>query len=533
MAESGLAPSPEELEAFESALAAALPRELAKPVPERFVEGKLVAWAPQPGSQEEFLRCPLFECLYHGTRGPGKTDALLMDFAQHVGKGFGSAWRGILFRETYPQLADVVAKSERWFRQIFPGARFNRQRMAWEFETGEVLFFRHMRNPDDYWNYHGHEYPWIGWEELTNWPNDRCYRSMFSCCRSSDPRVPRKVRATTNPYGVGHNWVKARFRLDGQWWKTIAILDAKDGETGELDPPRAAIHGHLRENKILLSADPSYERTLLASATSKAQAAAWRDGRWDVVAGGMFDDVWSSTFNIVPRFIVPRTWRLFRSFDWGSSKPFSVGWWARSDGSDLTFPDGKVRSTVRGDLFRVAEWYGWTGRPNQGNPEILAIDITRGIIERELAWRWRRPGVPGSRVQPGPADSSIFTVENGRSIAIDMEKTVRIESFVYQGVSWIPADKRPGSRVAGWTEMRQMIRDARAERPGLPRERPGLFVVGENCPQFLRTVLGLPRDELKPDDVDTDAEDHIADETRYAIRGEGLTVTSGRITGMT
>ena len=50
-----------------------------------------VAWKPHPGSQVRFLSCPVFECLYEGTRGPGKTDALLMSFAQFVGKGYGAA----------------------------------------------------------------------------------------------------------------------------------------------------------------------------------------------------------------------------------------------------------------------------------------------------------------------------------------------------------------------------------------------------------------------------------------------------------
>ena len=82
-----------------------------------------VIWRPQPGSQALFLSCPVFECLYEGTRGPGKTDALLMDFAQHVGRGFGPAWKGVLFREEAPQLEDVIARSRRWFPRIFPGAR--------------------------------------------------------------------------------------------------------------------------------------------------------------------------------------------------------------------------------------------------------------------------------------------------------------------------------------------------------------------------------------------------------------------------
>ena len=133
------------------------------------IDAPRVVWAPLPGSQEEFLSCPLQECLLHGSRGPGKSDALLMDFAQHVGRGHGAAWRGVLFRETYPQLADIVAKSQKWFRLIFPDAEFNRGRMEWVFATGEVLMFRHMRVPDDYLAQHGQEYQWIAWDELTHW----------------------------------------------------------------------------------------------------------------------------------------------------------------------------------------------------------------------------------------------------------------------------------------------------------------------------------------------------------------------------
>jgi len=519
-----------EIAALEVALAECRQREEAQPIPERYVEGQLVAWAPQEGSQTEFLACPLFESLYHGTRGGGKTDALLMDFAQHVNRGHGAAWRGVLFRETYPQLADVVAKSEKWFRRIFPDASFNRQRMAWEFATGEVLYFRHMRDPRDYWNYHGHEYPWMGWEELTNWPDDRCYKVMIACCRSSTPGVPRKVRATTNPYGVGHNWVKARFRLHGSWWKTIVTVDSRDID-GTLEPPRAAIHGSLKENKILLHSDPDYERTISAAATNASMAAAWKRGDWSVVAGGMFSDVWSGSHNVVVPFSVPDTWRVDRSFDWGSSKPFSVGWWAESDGSDLLLSDGRWISTVRGDTFRVAEWYGWTGRPDDGL-RMLAVDIARGIVERELAWGWRKPGTRASRCKPGPADSSIYDVENGRSIGIDMEKPVRVDGAgVFPGVAWTRADKRPGSRKAGWEQMRAMIRAAQPERPGMPRESPGLFVVEDRCPQWIRTVLSLPRDEKDPDDVDTNAEDHAGDETRYRIRSTGARVRSGKTRG--
>ena len=160
-----------------------------------------------------FLSCPVYETLIQGTRGGGKTDCLLMSFAKNVGKGYGPAWRGALFRQTYPQLADVVAKSKRWFYQIFPGAKFNESDYLWTFQTGEQLFFRYGDKEDDYWNYHGHEYPWLGFEELTNWKDDSFFSAMLSTCRSSIEGVPKMVRATTNPFGKGHQWVKDRYEI--------------------------------------------------------------------------------------------------------------------------------------------------------------------------------------------------------------------------------------------------------------------------------------------------------------------------------
>lgn len=485
-----------------------------------------VAWAPQPGSQVAFLTCPIFELLYEGTRGPGKTDALLMDFGRDVGRGHGEAWRGILFRQTYPQLADVIAKTKKWFWHIWPNAQYNEAQHFWRWPSGEMLLLRQFKSDDDYWNYHGHEYPWIGWEELCNWPTYTGYKRMMSCCRSSEQGVPKRYRATTNPYGPGHNWVKHRFELPARRGKPI--VDAVD-EDGNPEPPRVAIHGNIHENKIMLEADPGYIDRIRAAARNEAERKAWIEGSWDIVAGGMFDDVWEPAHHVVPAFDIPDSWTVFRSFDWGSSAPFSVGWWAKSDGSDVLLRDGTWRSTVRGDLFRVGEWYGWNKKPNEGL-RMLATDVAKGIVEREVKWGWRNGNL--TRVQAGPADSAIFNWENGVSIADDMAKRVRLDNGqVYQGVHFTPADKRPGSRKTGWEQMRKVLKQALPNENGAPREKPGLFVF-ESCEEFQRTVPVLPRDEKDPDDVDTEAEDHIADETRYTIRGAEGGVSGGKVTGM-
>lgn len=476
-------------------------------------------WAPMPGAQMKFMSCPLFEVLMEGPRGGGKTDTLIMDFAQHVGLGFGAEWRGILFRRTFPELQDVVNKTKKWFWQIWPEAKFNEARYYWQWPTGEMLMLRQFLRDDDYWKYHGHAYPWIGWEELCTWPTLSGYTRMFSCCRSTVPGIPRKIRATTNPYGPGHNVVKHRFRLPA--WSNAPILDSKDDD-GEIEPPRIAIHSTLDENIILMQADPKYKSRIRAAARNEAEKAAWLHGSWDIVAGGMFDDLWDKKIHVVPGFRIPSTWRIDVSFDWGSSKPFSVGWWAKSDGSDITMADGTTRSTVRGDLFRIAEWYGWNNHPNEGL-NMLATQISKGIVQRELKW-----GLHG-RVKPGPADSSIWTVQNGNCVATDMEKRVKIAGKEFSGVFFTKADKT--DRKARWQQVRQYLFNALPNKDGTPREKPGLFVFA-HCDQFIRTVPVIQRDDKDPDDVDTNAEDHILDETGYRVRAEGRGARSGRTKGL-
>lgn len=470
-------------------------------------------WAPQDGSQEFFLMCDIFEVLYEGTRGPGKTDALIMDFIQDVGKGFGAEWRGILFRRTYPELADVIEKSKKWIPLMFPQAKFNQSLTFWEWPTGEKLMFRQFLKEADYWKYHGHAYPWIGWEELTTWPNDNGYKKMMSCCRSTRPGMPRKIRATTNPYGIGHNWVKARFRLPIKKPAFVGplIADSRD-KNGDIEPPRIAIHGDIHENKILLKADPQYIQRIKAAARNKSEIKAWLEGSWDIVAGGMFDDVWKPEFHVLPDLSakqIPKGWEITRSYDHGQSRPFSVGWWAESNGEPIKV-NGRTIGAIKGDLIRIHEWYGCTGEPNEG-VRMLPTEIAEGILDREEEW-----GLKG-RVFPGPADTSIFDeYEPGRSVAGDMAK---------RRVRWHKADKGAGSRKQGWEQMRSRLKNA-VPQPHLGRTEAGLFVC-ENCFDFIRTVPVLPRDDKNLDDVDSAAEDHIGDESRYRVRWKRTKIMQG------
>lgn len=480
-----------------------------------FIGKRQITWAPQDGSQKAAISCPIFEILYEGTRGPGKTDLMLMKYYQHCGKGFRHEWRGIIFRRTYPELQDIIEKSLKWFSAMCPSAQYNRSDHVWTFPDGEKLFLRHFDHPADYWKYHGHAYTFMGWEELCTWPNDECLRPMLSTVRSTVPNIPLTVFCTANPYGPGHNWVKVRYQLP--------VVSPRNGNmVGRVirddDGERVAIHGKLSENKVLLHAQPDYVKQLRAAAKNDAQFRAWVYGDWDIIAGGMFDDLWDKNVHAMPSFppeVVPRGWRMDRSFDWGSSKPFSVGWWAESNGEPLEF-NGTIYGAVKGDVIRIAEWYGCSGKPNTGI-RMESVDIARGIVERENNWN-----IAG-RVKMGPADSSIFDPYEGvRSIAGEMHG---------QGIDWEKADKRAGSRKQGWDQLRKLLRNARnidAEGKPIdaPREEAGIFFL-DRCADTIRTLPVLPRSDKDLDDVDTEAEDHIADEIRYRVKRKSTQVKHG------
>lgn len=511
-----------------------------------------IVWAPLAGSQTLALSCPAHIILYHGTRGPGKTDSQLMRFRRRVGQGYGRHWRGVIFDREYKNLDDLVSKSMRWFPEFKDGARFlsSKSDYRWVWPTGEELLFRTVRRDTDYWGYHGQEFPFIGWNELTKYPADTLFDAMMSCNRSSFrpedfpvydedgeflyllPEIPLEVFATCNPYGAGHNWVKKRFidkaKMGEIFSKSVNVFNPRTQKREDVVKTQVHLFGSYRENKYL---SPEYVAEL-ETISDPNKRKAWLGGSWDVLAGGMFDDLWDKPTHVIRPFVIPYGWRIDRSFDYGSSKPFSVGWWAESDGSDYQRDDGTWVSTVKGDLFRIAEWYGWTGKANTGL-RMLATDISSGILEREIAMRIH------TRVKPGPADNSIWDVENGNSIAADMLKDVKFQDGQrHRGIEWIRSDKSPGSRKRGWEKIRVYLSGAMAKRfvkedgtiVPIPRDKPGIFVFS-NCKQFIDQIPLLPRDEEDPDDIDTEVEDHIADEARYRVMSSNMGARAGRTTG--
>lgn len=496
-------------------------------------DGYNVVWEPLKGSQSLALTCPCNHILYEGTRGPGKTDAQLMAFRKNVGKGYGAYWRGIIFDREYKNLDDLIAKSKRWFNAFDDGAKWHAagKDLKWTWPTGEELLFRVVKSPDDYWNYHGQEFPFIGWNELTKYPSPDLYEALMSCNRSSFlpsrhsplkkdgtrdllPEIPLVVFSTTNPYGAGHNWVKMRFidcAAPGEVVKNTAeVFNPRTQQRETITKTQVRIFGSYKEN-IYLSPEYILE---LESISDPNKRKAWLYGDWDVVAGGAFDDLWNSEIHIIPRFPIPESWYVDRSFDWGSTHPFSVGWWAESNGEDVELPDGRVINIPRGSLIRIDEWYGCEKLGLNKGLKMSPSGVARGIVKREeqlLLDGWIKKLPYG-----GPADGQIYGKPR-----MDQESIAEVMESL--DVHWEKADKSPGSRINGL----QLVRD-RLERSA-NGEGSGIYFM-QNCAASLATLPVLPRDTNNPDDVDTEAEDHVYDDVRYrclaaiARQAENLTV---------
>jgi hypothetical protein len=427
----------------------------------------------------------VFEVVYGGARGGGKTDAALGDFHLHA-CAHGAAAKGLLVRRTRVALEPTIARA----RAVFAadGATWRQTRSAFVWPSGAILYFRYLDRDADADAYQGHDYTRVYVEELTQFPDPRAVDKLKATLRSA-AGVPCGFRATCNPGGAGHTWVKARYIDAGPWRVTAsAFVDPFDGTTRALD--RLFIPARLADNPLLLARDPAYVARLAQSGSAQL-VRAWLEGDWTVVEGAFFDK-WSER-NIVAPFAIPAHWTRFRSFDWGYAAPFSVGWWA------VASEPFEVRSGQRlpqGALIRYREWYGANGKPGEG-VRLEAESVALAILARER----------GETIAYGVADPSIFREDGGPSIGERMRRA---------GLHWRRADNtRVGKAgaMSGWDQMRARI----AGEAGGP-----MLYVFDICRDFIRTVPALQHDPTRPEDLDTAGEDHIADETRYACLSRPL-----------
>lgn len=442
---------------------------------------KSVLWRPQP-KQIEFMQRPEYECLYGGAAGGGKSDALLIEALRQVGV---KNYRGLIFRKTYPQLEALISRSIELYGRAFPGIKYNDSKKVWLFPSGAKIFFGYMNHEKDKYNYQGKPYDFIAFDELTHFTYSQ-YMYLMSRNRPTGAGTRVYIRATANPGGVGHGWVKDRFITAAPpktRIKSMYPVVTPDGKMINLERTRIFIPSTVFDNQELLKNDPNYLATLAALPEAEKNALLYGD--WNSFDGQVFRE-WVNDpahyedqkfTHVIEPFLIPAHWKIYRGFDFGYAKPFSVGWYAVDE---------------NGKIYRIREYYGCKG-PNKGI-EIDPVQIAQNIRQIEND----DPMLKGKRII-GIADPSIFDESRGESVARMM---ARSPNLIY----WTGGDN---NRIPG--KMQYHYRFAFDENGDC------MFQVFNTCRHFIRTIPALVYDESNVEDIDTDMEDHIYDECRYVL----------------
>jgi hypothetical protein len=432
-------------------------------------------WTASPGPQTAFISCPVFEIFFGGARGGGKTDAVLGDFLEHA-DAYGKDAIGLMIRRTRVELVETIERSKAIYQPL--GWAFHEQDKMWRAPNGARLRFAYLERDQDAQAYQGHSYTRVYVEEIGNFPSDRPILKLMATLRSG-AGVPVGFRSTGNPGGPGHGWVKQRY-IDPAPAGWQVFKDSLSGLERVFIPSRVGDNPYLGED---------YVNQLRASG-SKELVRAWLEGDWSVIEGAFFDN-WSMERHVIAPFAIPNDWLRFRSMDWGFARPFSVGWWAVV-GDDYQHPSDGHAILPRGALVRYREWYGCQpDKPNIGL-RLTAEEVAHGILARE-----------SEPIKYSVLDPAAFAEDGGPSIAERINTVLRKSGFHRAD------NKRVTERGAmgGWDQMRsRLVGDADG--------RPMLYVF-KTCTDFIRTVPSLQHDPDKPEDLDTEGEDHVADEARY------------------
>lgn len=310
------------------------------------------------------------------------------------------------------------------------------------------------------------------------WQSDVAYDfiGLFRA-RSTNPKIPVLIRAATNPGNVGHAWVKKRFRVPNNGTPMSYVMERDVmGPDGRVEHVRRRVRfvpGRLEDNIYAPESYRSGYRNSLLMLPEKDRRK-FLDGRWDVMEGQFFTE-WNPAVHIVQPFEIPRDWPRWRAMDWGTAKPYSVGWYAMD---------------FNGVIYRYRELYGWGGEADVGTRETAAT-VAERVRAAEADERRQK-----IQFVNNPADSAMWgQVGHEKSIA---------DEFTSRGIGIRKSSAAEKSRISGWNEFRQRLAD-------------GTFKVFAGCEHFIRTVPDLQCDPDKDGDLLSDGEDHAADEARYSL----------------
>lgn len=443
------------------------------------------------------------EILYGGAAGGGKS--FLMRVAAIVWAMQIPGLQVYLFRRQFPDLEKNHMEGPTSFPMLLAElidqkwVRWNKSKYRFHFWNGSTIHLCHCQKDDDRFNYLGAEIHVLLIDELSQF-SPVVYKFLRTRVRMAGISLPEKFKGKfpkivcgSNPGGPCHQYMKSA------WIDPAPAMELHRAPESEGGMVRQFIPALISDNPTLMKEDPTYPDRIRGMGNEQL-VKAYLDGDFSVVIGGMFDDLWNPSIHVLKPFLLPDSWYKDRSFDWGSSKPFSVGFWAETNDESVILADGRRRSFYPGTLIQIGEWYGWNGQPDTGL-KYTASKIAKGIkaIERSVSFA----------INPGPADTQIFDDQgNDNCIAEDM---------LLEGIDWLEADKSPGSRKLGWEEVRSRLEASMK----YPMEAPGLFFF-ENCHHSIRTLPTLPRGDNDPEEIAKKVEDHAPDMIRYRVRHESM-----------
>lgn len=403
---------------------------------------------------------------YGGARGGGKSWAVRYKSILMAANNYPGI-RILIVRRTYPELINNHINP---MKQIIPKsvAGYNTTEKVFKFRNGSRIEFGYLDSDKDLDRYQGVEYDIIFIDEATQ-ITEYQYKALCACVRGVNG-FPKRIYLTMNPGGRGHAWVKRLF-IDRKY------LPGENPEDYEF------IQARVDDNTALMESDPEYKSNLEALPPKLRKA--WLDGDWDIFEGQVFEEFrdlpehyqdrkWT---HVIDPFDIPAHWNVYRSYDFGYSKPFSCAWW-----------------TVDGDgvLYRILEFYGCPNQetsPNEG-VKLSPDEQFRRIREIER----QHPYLKNRRIT-GVADPAIWNAESGESVA---------DTAAKYGIYFSKGDHQ---RIAGLMQMHYRLA---FDENGYP-----MMYIFNNCKAFIRTIPTLCYSQTHPEDIDTDQEDHVYDEARY------------------
>lgn len=411
---------------------------------------------------------------YGGARGGGKSW-----FVRTKAKLIALKYPGIkilIVRRTYKELLNNHINF--LIPELNGIAKYNKSDKVFTFRNGSTINFGYCNNDADLLQYQGAEYDIIFLDEATQL-SEYQMKNIVACLRGVNG-FPKRIYYTCNPGGQGHQYIKRIF------------ID-KVYEEGENPEDYTFIQALVTDNKVLMETQPDYIKQLEALPPKLREA--WMNGRWDVFEGAYFEEFRATPdpqkcheagiskeeaiqerrwTHVIKPFDIPKDWKIYRSYDWGYGKPFSVGWWA------VDYDD---------TAYRILELYGCTGTPNEGVHWSNKVQMDKiAEIEREHPW------LKGKQIL-GVADPSIWDGSKGISAAEEADN---------HGI-WF--EKGINDRIAGWMQVRERLR---FDENGFAK-----MYFFENCKAIIRCMPLMMYDEHKPEDLNTDLEDHSLDDCRY------------------